>query len=185
MCSQVPYSVFSYLKTVYTNRIVQEIAVLDGEYDQQRKNAIEQKEKHLHMFRPNLENPSNKQATADLNEAESRRSDDLKDLIDDTQLGLLDIEQNNSLKYYTAYLNNVRALILLFNNVIYKENFIMLPGDEVTEKKHKNVRHLIAMERNEDLSRREMRAFAGCGQCNFKIDFSKLSPEAYALPDNN
>jgi hypothetical protein len=44
------------------------------------------------MFRPNLENPSNKQATADLNMAELKRSDELKDLIDDTQMGLLDIE---------------------------------------------------------------------------------------------
>lgn len=56
----------------------------------------------------------------------------------------------------------------------------MLPGDEIVEKKHKNVRHLIAMERNEDLSRREMRSFPGLGICPFKIDFGKLSPEAYA-----
>lgn len=48
------------------------------------------------------------------------------------------------LKFYTAYLNNVRALILLFNNVLYKENFILLPGDEIVEKKHKNIKHLIA-----------------------------------------
>lgn len=38
------------------------------------------------------------------------------------------------------------------------------------------------MERNEDLSRRETRAFPGLGACPFKIDFSKLSPEAYAQP---
>ena len=58
----------------------------------------------------------------------------------------------------------------------------MLPGDEIVEKKHKNIKHLMAMERNEDLSRREMRAFPGLGACNFKIDFGKLSPEAYAAP---
>ena len=77
-------------------------------------------------------------------------------------------------------MNNVRALILLFNNVIYKENFILLPGDEIVEKKHKNIKHLIAMERNEDLSRRDTRAFTGLGPCIFKIDFAKFSPEAYA-----
>lgn len=99
-------------------------------------------------------------------------------------MGLLDVEQNNSLKFYCAYLNNVRALILLYNNVIYKENFILLPGDEIVEKKHKNIKHLIAMERNEDLSRREMRAFPGLGSCVFKIDFAKLSPEAYAQADS-
>ena len=100
-------------------------------------------------------------------------------MIDDTQIGLLDCEQDESLRFYTAYLNNVRALILLFNNVIYKENFILLPGDEIVEKKHKNIRHLIAMERNEDLSRRDTRSFPGCGPCIFKINFANLSPEAY------
>ena len=84
------------------------------------------------------------------------------------------------MKFYFSYLNNVRALILLFNNVIYKENFILLPGDEIVEKKHKNIKHLIAMERNEDLSRRDTRAFPGLGSCIFKIDFAKFSPEAYA-----
>ena len=89
---------------------------------------------------------------------------------------LLDIEQTLSQKFYTAYLNNTRSLILLFDRIIYKEHFIMLPGDEVSEKKHKNVKHLIAMERNEDLSRRETRKFPGLGQPIFKIDFAKMSP---------
>jgi hypothetical protein len=69
---------------------------------------------------------------------------------------------------------------LLFNNLVYKENFILLPGDEVIEKKHKNIKHLIAMERNEDLSRRETRTFPGLGGSIFKIDFQKLFPDAYA-----
>ncbi len=43
----------------------------------------------------------------------------------------------------------------------------------------------MAMERNEDLSRRDTRSFPGLGACVFKIDFSKLSPEAYAQqPDS-
>lgn len=95
---------------------------------------------------------------------------------------MFDIEQNTSLQFYSAYLSNVRALILLFNNVIYKEHFILLPGDEITEKKHKNVRHLMAMERNDDMSRREMRNFPGCGACVFKIDFSKLQADMNASP---
>ena len=73
----------------------------------------------------------------------------------------------------------MKALILLFNNLVYKENFIMLPGDEVIEKKHKNVKHLIAMERNEDMSRRESRSFPGLGPSVFKVDFAKLFPDMY------
>jgi len=80
MCSQVPYAVFAYLKTVYTGTIEKSIKSLESEYDSKRALSCAQKEKHLKMFRPNLENPANKQATADLNEAESKRSDLLKDV---------------------------------------------------------------------------------------------------------
>jgi hypothetical protein len=55
----------------------------------------------------------------------------------------------------------------------------MLPGDEISEKKHKNIKHLIAIERNEDLNRRETRKFAGLGPSVFKVDFAKMMPEAY------
>lgn len=55
-----------------------------------------------------------------------------------------------------------------------------MPGDEISEKKHKNIKHLMAMERNEDLSRRETRKFAGLGTPVFKIDFSRLNPAAYS-----
>jgi len=37
-------------------------------------------------------------------------------------------------------------MIKLFDALIYKDHFIMLPGDEIVEKKHKNVKHLMAMD---------------------------------------
>jgi hypothetical protein len=40
----------------------------------------EQKKLHLKMFRPNLENPANKDATTELNKREIKRSDDIKDV---------------------------------------------------------------------------------------------------------
>lgn len=36
------------------------------------------------MFRPNLENPANKKSTEELNNREIKRSDDIKETIDDT-----------------------------------------------------------------------------------------------------
>lgn len=80
LCSQLPYSVFAYLKTVFSHKIEQEISALEQEYDNKRVIATELKQRHLHMFRPNLENPANKQATEDLNKAEIARSDDLKEV---------------------------------------------------------------------------------------------------------
>lgn len=43
-----------------------------------------QKDEHLRLFRPNLENPANKQATKELNDQELKRSEVMKDLIDET-----------------------------------------------------------------------------------------------------
>ena len=76
-------------------------------------------------------------------------------------------------------LNNTRALVSLFDKVLYKHEFINLPGDEIIEKKHKNIKHLIAQERNEDLSRRETRTWPGLGQPIFKIDLTQFAPDMY------
>jgi len=38
------------------------------------------KKVHLKMFRPNLENPANKDATAELNNREIQRTESLKDV---------------------------------------------------------------------------------------------------------
>lgn len=88
-------------------------------------------------------------------------------------MNLLDIEQTNSMKFYKTYLSNVRALVKLFDAMVYKEHFIMLPGDEIVEKKHKNVKHLMAIANNTDLSRSKTRKFPGLGPNKFKIDFEK------------
>ena len=94
-------------------------------------------------------------------------------------MNLLEIEQDLSCEFYDAFLNNTRAFIKLFDNLIQKEQFIMLPGDEIVEKKHKNVKHLLAMERNTDLSRSATRKFPGLGQTIFKVDFEKQFSEIY------
>ena len=45
-------------------------------------------------------------------------------LVDDTQMNLLTIEETNSKKLQTAYLNNIRALIAIFDRLIPKTDFI-------------------------------------------------------------
>jgi hypothetical protein len=49
---------------------------------------------------------------------------------------MLDVEQQYSLEFHYAFLNNVRGLIKVYDVLLYKEDFIMLPGDEIVEKKH-------------------------------------------------
>lgn len=59
----------------------------------------ERKEKHLKYFRPNLENPANKIATLELNQKEQERTEKFKDVLDDFQLRLLDVEQEHGLEF--------------------------------------------------------------------------------------
>jgi hypothetical protein len=134
----------------------------------------------LRLFRPNLENPANKEMTKELNDQEIKRSEAMKDLIDETQMDLLMIEEGNSGKYYTAYLNNLRALISVFDKLIPASAFIMLPGDEIVEKKHGNIKTLTAQMESADLSKRVTRKWAGLGDNVFKIDYSELLGEAKA-----
>ena len=49
---------------------------------------------------------------------------------------MLDIDQDRSIEFNHAYLNNLRYLIKVYDCLLYKEDFIMLPGDEIVEKKH-------------------------------------------------
>ena len=44
----------------------------------------DRKEEHLKLFKPNLANPANKEATKQLNEDELKRSAEFRDLVDDT-----------------------------------------------------------------------------------------------------
>ena len=98
----------------------------------------------MKYFRPNLENPANKIATQELNQKELERTEKFKEILDDNQLRLLDIEQEQSLEFYNAYLNNMRCLVKIYDCLLYKEDFIMLPGDEIIEKKHQNIKVLTA-----------------------------------------
>jgi hypothetical protein len=68
----------------------------------------------------------------------------MKELIDETQVELLNIEEDQSQTFFVAYLNNVRALIKIFDHLLQKSSFIMLPGDEIVEKKHGNIKMLTA-----------------------------------------
>ena len=67
LCNQVPYSIFTYLKNAYSSKIEQLVITSDSQYNTFKIEDDEQKKHHLRMFRPNLENPANKEDTAKLN----------------------------------------------------------------------------------------------------------------------
>ena len=48
----------------------------------------------------------------------------------------------------------------------------MLPGDEIVEKKHQNIKMLTAQAQKQDLSKRATRKWPGLGLSIFEVDFA-------------
>mmetsp|Transcript_41807 Transcript_41807/g.63874 ORF Transcript_41807/g.63874 Transcript_41807/m.63874 type:complete len:434 (+) Transcript_41807:2820-4121(+) len=144
VCYEVPNSTFHYLQFKFTSIILNEMDAVVSDFGQKQGADKTLKDIHLQKFRPNLENPANKEDTKALNDEELARSAEFQELVDETQLRLLNIEEENSKLFYVAYLNNVRSLIAIFDRLIQKAAFIMLPGDEIVEKKHGNIKILTA-----------------------------------------
>ena len=66
-CQRVPSSVFYYLQFKFETIILTESFNVKNEFDQNLKNDKDTKDDHLRLFRPNLENPANKDMTKELN----------------------------------------------------------------------------------------------------------------------
>lgn len=69
-------------------------------------------------------------------------------------------------------MNNMRALIAVFDKLLPKSVFIQLPGDEIIEKKHGNIKMLTAAKESADLSKRTTRKWPGLGPNVFEIDYA-------------
>lgn len=68
----------------------------------------------------------------------------------------------------------MRSLIAIFDGLLVKANFIMLPGDEIVEKKHQNIKLLTAAMTNTDMSKRPTRDWSGLGENVLVIDYDKM-----------
>jgi len=95
----VPQAVFSYLHRKYTILTLRALDKEERQFKKLKNEDDERKEKHLKYFRPNLENPANKIATLELNQKEQERTEKFKDVLDDFQLRLLDVEQEHGLEF--------------------------------------------------------------------------------------
>lgn len=92
LCAEVPYSVFSYLTQKYATIIEKQVGKVQNDFDEDKVIDDSAKAENLRQFRPNLANPANKEVTRDLDGDEVQRCERFFELIDDTQINLLDIE---------------------------------------------------------------------------------------------
>ena len=77
----------------------------------------------------------------------------------------------------------MKALLRIYSSLYKKDNFILLPGDEVSEKKHKNVKTLFK-EKNKlgDPAKKHVRFWKGFIKNPFNVDMFELPNYAGLKP---
>lgn len=135
------------------------------------------KERHQKLLRPNLSNPSCRAELEQLNSTEEERSKRAKKLIKDAYENFLKSVKKNADEFKIKLLNNVEALLYLFDFLMIKQDFIMLPGDEQEEPKRSNIKRL---------ARKKKTGKAGevVGARGYKKTWPGLQLNVFRLPDD-
>ena len=68
LCQRLPSSIFMYLQQKYESITLSQIETCSTSFQGKAGEDKVAKEEHLRLFRPNLENPANKEMTKELNE---------------------------------------------------------------------------------------------------------------------
>jgi len=90
LSEKIPLTVFSYIEEKYTNKINSSIQATEKEYNDYETDDKALRAQHLKRFRPNLANPSNEQELEDLNKEAKERTEKFSEVVDDTQVKLVD-----------------------------------------------------------------------------------------------
>lgn len=70
LCVDLPKSTFNFIRVYYTAKIDSGCTAVNSKFEEMKVGDKQTKEEHLRLFRPNLENPANKDATKELNATE-------------------------------------------------------------------------------------------------------------------
>ena len=93
---------------------------------------------------PYLANPFYSKELSSFEATDTERSTNYVKSINETQFNLIQTEEENSKNFTTRLLNNFAALMTLFDNFIFEEEFISL-GDEEYFKKRENYNQLLKL----------------------------------------
>ena len=183
----MPEAIFGSIELAYMEKINQETQAMELEYDKKYKSNEQEKKQNLLDLRPNLSNPACKEELAGLNQKSIDRFNKFISLIDETQYKLLTALRSNSQKYFATLLNTTHSGLLIYSSMLFNDDFILLPGDDVSEKKHLNVKNLMVQREKEGgyverTNRGLMEKWKGLPKAAFEIDFT-VRPE-YKKPES-
>lgn len=121
-------------------------------FEKSNEQNNEVKEDHIRDLRPNLNHPDNKEDLTQLNAAETERKHNQKVSTEKFQEEYSQLYFEESNKYFVRVLNNISFLLTYYDNFILHEDYIELPGDENTVKKHLNLKKLMIMQQKGELT---------------------------------
>ena len=97
-------------------------------------------------------------------------------VIDNTQFKLLNFVEKNSNTYFKRIQNTTKADLIIYSSLLFHDDFILLPGDDVSEKKHMNIKNLMIQREKEGgyvkkTNRGTIEKWKGLPRKAFEIDY--------------
>ena len=187
LAERLPEPIFGSIELSYMERINQETTIIEQDYEKKYKQNEQDKKQNLLDLRPNLSNPACKEELATLDKKVIDRFNGFITFIDDTQFKLIGILKTNSQKFFMSILNNTKADIQIYSSLLFNEDYILLPGDDVSQKKHLNIKNLVVQREKEGgyverTNRGATEKWRGLPKAAFEIDYSSR-PE-FKKPEN-
>ena len=177
MAEQLPEAIFGSIELMYVEKIEKETLAIEQEYEQKYNTNELEKKQNLQDLRPNLSNPACKEELAALDKKEITRFTTFSNTIDETQFKLLECLRVDSKKYFLTVLNTTSSNIYIYSALFFHEDFILLPGDDVSEKKHLNIKNLMVQREKEGgyverTNRGLLEKWKGLPKKAFEVDFT-------------
>ena len=173
----MPEAIYGSIERRIREKIIQEITALEIEYEKKHKQNEQEKKQNLLDLRPNLSNPSCKEELNNLDKKVIDRFNAFVGTIDATQFKLLSLLQAHAKDYMHTILNTTSAGLSIYSSLLFNEDYVLLPGDDISEKKHLNVKNLMVQKEKEGgyverTNRSTKEKWKGLLKAAFDIDFA-------------
>ena len=130
----------------------QQVRHINKLWDDFSGQSIELREQHVQRLRPNLAHPDNAEELEELNKKEAERSQKLLELTEKHQKEVAELYFTDSNKFFFRIFNNFAFLLKFYDNWILHEDYVLLPGDENSQRRHLNLKKLMIKDKRGELT---------------------------------